>query len=195
MEIIGNYCPRKMRLAASYKLFLFTYLIVHCYPLHLYTEHTPASTSIAHPYPPPSSTCHHLHLSPVFSSPSHPHQPQPITRINLPLSLASTPASHSYQPRSLTRHLPCNNDWQNREIATDRTVKTWVPEKDGCRRNLRREMYHGCSDCFIPFCCFFYTHPQKVLEKFVSFILFPLLCRWMAACRPFTAVFRAVAYR
>ena len=25
-EIIGNYCPRKMRLAASYKLFLFTYL-------------------------------------------------------------------------------------------------------------------------------------------------------------------------
>ena len=26
MEIIGNYCPREMRLAASYKLFLFTYL-------------------------------------------------------------------------------------------------------------------------------------------------------------------------
>ena len=26
LEIIGNYCPRKMRLAASYKLFLFTYL-------------------------------------------------------------------------------------------------------------------------------------------------------------------------
>ena len=25
-SIIGNYCPRKMRLAASYKLFLFTYL-------------------------------------------------------------------------------------------------------------------------------------------------------------------------
>jgi len=28
LEIIGNYCPRrKMRLAASYKLFLFTYLL------------------------------------------------------------------------------------------------------------------------------------------------------------------------
>ena len=27
LEIIGNYCPRKMRLAASYKLFLFTYLV------------------------------------------------------------------------------------------------------------------------------------------------------------------------
>jgi len=26
LEIFGNYCPRKMRLAASYQLFLFTYL-------------------------------------------------------------------------------------------------------------------------------------------------------------------------
>jgi len=30
LEIFGNYCPRKMRLAASYKLFLFTYLIINC---------------------------------------------------------------------------------------------------------------------------------------------------------------------
>ena len=29
LEIIGNYCPRKMRLAASYKLFLFTYLFMN----------------------------------------------------------------------------------------------------------------------------------------------------------------------
>ena len=28
-SIIGNYCPRKMRLAASYKLFLFTYLFMN----------------------------------------------------------------------------------------------------------------------------------------------------------------------
>ena len=56
LVIIGNYCPRKMRLAASYKLFLFTYLTsVQCHkymgtvvPLvyHPYSPSPISSTSV-----------------------------------------------------------------------------------------------------------------------------------------------------
>ena len=75
-------------------------------PSHLFSERTPASTAIPHPYPPPSSTRHHLHLSPVSSSPSHLHQPQPLTRINPALSPVSSSLSHLYLPPSPTRITP-----------------------------------------------------------------------------------------